>query len=148
MISSKRDRSVTRRTEVSFASDRMKNVKRRDTGPELRIRRAVFARGLRYRVDVVAVPGVRSRPDLVFFSAKVAVFVDSCFWHACPVHGTRPKTNSKWWQEKLESNRRRDEESTRLLSEAGWWVERVWEHEVVEDAAERIVGIVRGRLRQ
>ncbi|MEO3939334.1 very short patch repair endonuclease [Dermatophilaceae bacterium Soc4.6] len=122
----------------------MQANKGRDTKPELALRRAVHALGLRYRVDhSLPLPGVRRRGDLVFTRARVAVFLDSCFWHACPEHGTRPKTNADFWQTKIERNIARDTETNRLLREAGWTVIRVWEHQDPLTAAEQVRAAVR-----
>jgi DNA mismatch endonuclease (patch repair protein) len=122
----------------------MERQSRRDTKPELALRRAVWRLGLRYRVDIAPIPG-RRRADLVFTRAKVAVYVDGCFWHSCPTHATIPKANREWWIEKLDTNVRRDRDTDRRLAEAGWTVIRVWEHEVVDAAAERIALVVRAR---
>src|SRR5215471_11565510 len=84
--------------------DRMQRQSRRDTVPELLLRRAVWRRGLRYRVDASPIHGTRRRADLVFPRAKVAVYVDGCFWHCCPQHATTPKANRGWWVEKLQAN--------------------------------------------
>src|SRR5262245_31016769 len=86
---------------------RMQRQARRDTAPELALRRALHSRGLRYRVDAKVV-GARRRADVVFSTAKVAVFVDGCFWHTCPLHGTVPKSNRDWWVAKLAANAERD----------------------------------------
>lgn len=119
----------------------MVRQRRRDTGPEMAIRRLLHARGLRYRVDV-PLPGMRRRADLVFSSARVAVFVDGCFWHGCPDHGTQPKRNAAWWAEKIASNAERDRDTDRRLVADGWIVVRVWEHEVPEAAAARVAEAV------
>lgn len=121
----------------SNASHRMRRVKQRDTDSEWALRRELYRRGLRYRVDAT-VPGTRSRPDILFTRARVAVFVDGCFWHGCPQHATWPKTNSKWWKEKLEQNVARDRRHDIELQELGWAVLRIWEHEAVEVAATRV----------
>ena len=110
----------------------MQNTPRRDTPFEIRVRRLVHARGLRYRVDF-AIPDVtRARPDIVFRRERVAVFLDGCFWHSCPQHATTPVANGEWWQEKLRANVDRDRRHDRDLAAAGWAVRRYWEH---EDAA-------------
>jgi len=116
---------------------------RRDTKPELQLRHALFERGLRYKVDRVVLPDVRRRADLVFTRARVAVFVDGCFWHGCPEHATWPAHNASFWREKIETNRRRDRDTDDRLAEAGWQVVRVWEHENVATAADRIEQLVR-----
>lgn len=119
--------------------------RRRDTAPEIAIRRAVHARGLRYRVDAT-LPGTRRRADLLFTRAKVAVLVDGCFWHGCPEHGTQPKRNASWWAEKIAMNIRRDRDTDSRLTAADWKVVRVWSHEPVDQAVERIVGTVVTRI--
>lgn len=117
----------------------------RDTSPELALRRLLHASGLRYRVAVRPIPELRRSADLVFRPAKVAVFVDGCFWHCCPAHGTMPATNADYWAPKLARNSERDRETDRALADAGWLSVRVWEHEDPEEAAARIAGLVRER---
>lgn len=121
----------------------MAKVARRDTGPELEIRRELHARGLRYRVDVSPVPSLRGRTDILFRPARVAVYVDGCFWHSCPDHGVLPKGNRDWWREKLAATVRRDRAIDSTLAELGWRVVRVWEHEDPAVAADRIEAAVR-----
>lgn len=121
----------------------MLGCKSRDTKPELAIRRLVHAEGLRYRVAYRPEKSVRRSADLVFTRRRVAVFVDGCFWHACPQHYVPPKTNSAYWTNKIEGNARRDRDTDRLLSDAGWRVVRVWEHEDPRSAAAAIVEAVR-----
>lgn len=123
---------------------RMQSTRQRDTAPELSLRRALHACGLRFRVNRAVMPGSR-RVDVVFGPAKVAVFVDGCFWHLCPLHRSFPKANARWWLEKLRMNHQRDLDTNRQLRKAGWHVERVWEHESIEKAARRIVAVVRCR---
>src|SRR4051794_11304330 len=104
------------------ASSRMRRQKRIDTEPELGLRRALHARGLRYRVGV-PVPGrPRRSMDIAFTRLRVAVFVDGCFWHACPDHATWPRRNGSWWRDKLEANVRRDRDTDAALEAAGWIV--------------------------
>jgi DNA mismatch endonuclease, patch repair protein len=119
--------------------------KRRDTKPELALRSALHARGLRFRKDYRLNLGtLRPRPDIVFTRSRVAVFVDGCFWHSCPEHrGTTPKTNSDYWEPKLARNVERDREYDDALRAAGWTVIRVWEHVAVEEAADLVVEAVR-----
>ena len=102
------------------------------------VRRLVHAAGLRYRVDVRPVKEVRRKADLVFPRAKVAVFVDGCFWHGCPEHGSSPKANAAWWRDKIEANVRRDRDTDARLTDAGWCVVRIWEHDDPQWAARRI----------
>lgn len=123
----------------------MQSNKGRDTKPELALRRAVHALGLRYRVSARPLPDLRRTADLVFTRAKVAVFVDGCFWHGCPEHHTKAATNAGYWAEKVRRNRERDEETNRLLTEAGWQVIRFWEHEDPLAAAEVVADEVQSR---
>jgi DNA mismatch endonuclease, patch repair protein len=116
----------------------------RNSAPELALRSAAHRAGLRYRLWQKPLPGVRRTADLVFPRVRVAVFLDGCFWHACPEHFVPPKTNSLYWQAKIEANRKRDADTDRLLAEAGWTVVRVWEHQDPLAAAARIAIIVRG----
>jgi DNA mismatch endonuclease, patch repair protein len=120
----------------------MQGNRRRDTGPELAVRRAVHALGLRYRVDARPIPSLNRRADLVFSRSRVAVFVDGCFWHGCPVHHTVSRTNARFWVNKVATNRARDAETDRFLTAASWTVIRVWEHEDPQTAAERIRQVV------
>lgn len=121
--------------------------RRRDTSPELALRRLLHAQGLRYRVDFAPLPDLRRRrADIVFTRARVAVFVDGCFWHGCPVHATSPRTNASYWSAKLAANKERDLDTVRRLAEAGWTALRVWEHESMEGAAQRVDGAVREGL--
>jgi len=134
--------AVSRRTPLPSSTavrDRFRRQKTRDTAPELALRRKVHALGLRYRVDVAPLPGVRRRADLVFSRARIAVFVDGCFWHSCPVHATSPKSNAQWWRYKLERTVERDRETDMALTAAGWLVVRVWEHEDPKHAAQRVL---------
>lgn len=103
----------------------MRNTPTRDTPAELAIRRVLHARGFRYRVDVSPEKGLRRKADIVFRSARVAVFVDGCFWHKCPEHGSAPKANAAWWRDKLNANVWRDRDTDARLTEAGWTVVRV-----------------------
>ena len=101
----------------------------RDTGPELLVRKALHALGLRYRVAVRPVADIRIAADIVFRGPRVAVFIDGCFWHGCPAHSSPPRTNADYWAAKIAANRERDARAGRLLGNAGWTVIRVWEHE-------------------
>lgn len=116
----------------------------RDTAPEVQLRRELWRRGLRgYRVDRdLGLPGVRRRADIVWVGRRVAVFVDGCFWHACPEHGTAPKANEDYWSSKLLRNTERDHETDRLAADEDWTVVRVWEHEPAAAAADRVESIL------
>lgn len=133
-------------TDVPLStSARMSQQATRDTGPELLLRRELHRLGLRYRVDH-ALPGMpRRRADVLFTRAKVAVFVDGCFWHGCPQHKTAPATNAAWWSAKLARNIERDRDTDGHLSSLGWTVLRVWEHENMQQGAADIERVVRSR---
>jgi DNA mismatch endonuclease (patch repair protein) len=111
----------------------------------MRLRTLLFARGLRYRVDARPLPGLRRKADVLFRRARVAVYIDGCFWHGCPLHATWPKQNAAFWLDKIETNQRRDADTDRRLAEAGWLVIRVWEHEDPAEAAGRIAAAVQAR---
>ena len=122
----------------------MARVRSKDTRPELVLRRALWRSGFRYRLHA-KLPG---SPDIVFGGARVAVFVDGCFWHKCPHHYTAPARNADFWHEKVEKNVARDRAADRRLCAAGWLVLRIWEHEIfseIEAAIERVGQSVRGR---
>jgi len=123
----------------------MQSNRRRDTRPELALRSLIHAAGFRYRVCAPPLPELRRTADLVFTSAKVAVFVDGCFWHGCPMHHTSPATNAAFWATKIAENRRRDRDTEHRLEQAGWVIVRVWEHEDVNVAADRVMDVVRSR---
>jgi DNA mismatch endonuclease, patch repair protein len=120
-------------------------VGRRDTPQELALRSALHRRGLRFRVDKAPLKELRRRADVVFGPTRVAVFVDGCFWHGCPIHGSWPKANRDWWQKKILAVRHRDMDTDHRLAGAGWLVIRVWEHEDAEVAADLIEKVVRSR---
>lgn len=126
----------------------MQSNRGRDTRPEVALRSAVHALGLRYRVNTRPLSDLRRTADLVFRKAMVAVFVDGCFWHGCPQHHTAARTNASFWADKVDVNRRRDRETDHLLVESGWVSLRVWEHEDPRQAAEYISRIVRERDRR
>jgi DNA mismatch endonuclease (patch repair protein) len=115
----------------------------RDTRAELVLRSMVHASGLRYRVARPPVTGIRRTADMVFSRARIAVFVDGCFWHGCPEHFVPPKTNASYWRTKIELNRERDANTDVRLRAAGWAVIRVWEHEDCSQAASNVIASVR-----
>jgi DNA mismatch endonuclease (patch repair protein) len=126
-------------------SAQMSRHPRKDTEPEVALRRVLFARGLRYRVHL-PVPGWRRRTiDVAFPGVRVAVFVDGCFWHGCPEHGETPASNREWWRRKLDGNRRRDAETSEHLASLGWEVLRFWCHEDVAVMAEAVAARVDAR---
>lgn len=115
----------------------------RDTAPEIAVRKIVHNAGLRYRVDHRPIASLNRRADLVFTRARIAVFIDGCFWHGCPEHHTLAKTNAEFWSEKVQRNRARDAETNQLLATARWEVLRFWEHEPAADIAASIIETVR-----
>jgi DNA mismatch endonuclease, patch repair protein len=120
-------------------SIRMRGNRRRDTKPEVAVRSALHRRGLRFRVDhPVQLPGRVVRADIVFPRKRLAVFIDGCFWHQCPIHATLPQTNTDYWLPKLERNVKRDRLIDELLGGIGWSVLRAWEHEAPAQVAGRI----------
>lgn len=126
----------------------MQANRRTDTAPEIALRSALHRQGLRFRKDLLlaSVEG-RPRPDIVFPRAKVAVFMDGCFWHSCPTHGRPPATNLDYWQPKFQANVRRDRANDTALRDAGWTVVRVWEHESPDEAVDAVLHAL-GRARR
>lgn len=113
----------------------MQAIRSRDTKPERLIRRLVHAQGLRYRVAARPLADLRRTADMVFRPAKVAVFIDGCYWHGCPEHYVSPRTNPGYWSDKVAGNIARDRDTDRRLAEAGWTVLRFWEHQSPDDCA-------------
>jgi DNA mismatch endonuclease (patch repair protein) len=125
-----------------MVSQQMSQMPRVGTMPERALRREIHRRGMRYVIAPSSLPG---SPDIAFTRARLAVFVDGCFWHGCPVHGTIPKHNRDWWIEKFEENRARDTRKDTALRELGWFVIHIWEHEDTVIAAEKIECLWRSR---
>lgn len=123
----------------------MQSNRGRDTGPELRLRREVHARGMRYFVNKRPISEFPRTADLVFPRERIAVFVDGCFWHGCHQHHNAAATNAAYWAEKLATNRMRDVDTDRRLREAGWLPVRIWEHVGIEEAADLVQETVRQR---
>lgn len=126
-----------------LTSARMRAQRRRDTAPEVALRRELHRRGARFFVDRAPLRGLRRRADLVFPRKRVAVYVDGCFWHSCPQHATSPKNNAQWWADKLAANVVRDRDTDARLAVAGWQVVRIWEHEDPAEAADRVQAALR-----
>jgi len=116
----------------------MQAVRRRDTAPELALRRELHRRGYRYRVDMKLPDLPRRRMDIVFTRARHVVLVDGCYWHGCPVHGTTSKSNAAFWSAKIVANQARDRDTDQRLQDSGWTVQRVWEHEDPVAVADRV----------
>jgi DNA mismatch endonuclease (patch repair protein) len=125
----------------------MQLQRERDTAPEMALRRELHGRGLRYRVDLAAVPGTRRRIDIAFSRRRIAVFVDGCFWHGCPEHGRRQhKINGWYWPAKIAGNKERDADTGRRLVAAGWTVVRIWEHDDCIEATSYIAELLKQRV--
>lgn len=125
----------------------MRAIRSRDSQAELAVRRLLHARGLRYRVDVAPLVGLRRRADILFTRQRIAVFIDGCFWHGCPVHGRKTfQHNSHYWPEKIATNIARDLDTNARLIAVGWQVLRFWEHRPAGEVAQEIEQVVRGQL--
>lgn len=136
--------SQRRPSTDAITAARMSRQARKNTAPEILIRRELHRRGFRYRIEY-PLPGMRRRrADIAFTRSQVAVFVDGCFWHACPQHATSPVNNGAWWAEKLRRNVARDRETDAHLEAQGWKVVRVWEHEDPATATDRVAAVVFG----
>ena len=118
-----------------------------DTKPEAALRRELHRRGLRFRKHAPVLPGLRCRPDIVFPRARIAVECRGCFWHRCPYDAVLPKSNLAYWLPKLERNVERDHRNERALAEAGWQLIIVWEHDDLDEAADRIEQALRDSRR-
>lgn len=130
------------------ASRRVMQANRsRDTSPELAVRRRLHADGLRFRVAVRPEPSLRRTADIVFTKQRVAVFIDGCYWHACPEHRTIARSNASYWADKLARNVARDADTTKKLQASGWSVLRYWEHEDPDTVAASVAAVVRSSRR-
>lgn len=123
-------------------SRRMAKVRQKGTDAETALRRELYRRGLRYRVDYEVMKKPRRMADVAFLSLKIAIFVDGCFWHGCPEHATWPKQNAEFWRQKIEANRLRDADTNSRLLENGWTVLRFWEHESPIEATDTVARAV------
>jgi DNA mismatch endonuclease (patch repair protein) len=126
----------------------MQGNARRDTKPELAVRRLLHAQGLRYRIDFQPLPAPRRRADIVFTRQRIAVFIDGCFWHGCSLHGTAPRTNSRYWAQKISTNAARDRDTDLHLARAGWIALRFWEHDDASTVASAVANEVHFRSTQ
>ncbi|WP_330452347.1 MULTISPECIES: very short patch repair endonuclease [unclassified Streptomyces] len=123
-------------------SARMSRQASRDTAPEVAVRKLLHASGYRYRLNERVPHMSRRTIDIAFTRAKVAVFLDGCFWHGCPEHATQPKSNAEWWRQKLDRNMARDAETTAHLVAEGWTVLRFWEHQAPVQVADTVAEVV------
>lgn len=141
-------KKIRQDTNESWASSNavrqsMTSNRGRDTIPELAVRSAAHRLGLRFRVNARPISELRRTADLVFSRQRVAVFVDGCFWHGCPIHYTAPAAHSDYWADKLAANTARDRETDEKLRAAGWTVIRCWEHDEPSAVAAEVERIVR-----
>ncbi|MFD0772550.1 very short patch repair endonuclease [Streptomonospora algeriensis] len=134
---------------ASSAANRrsMLGNRNKNTRPEVELRKLVHAEGLRYRVAAKPLPKMRRTADMVFRPARVAVFIDGCFWHGCPEHFVPPKTNPEYWEQKIGGNMARDRDTDARLEREGWLVLRFWEHEAPEECARTVCKRVLERKR-
>jgi DNA mismatch endonuclease (patch repair protein) len=123
-------------------SRRMAKVRQKGTDAEISLRRELYRRGLRYRVDYDILKKPRRVADVAFPGLKIAIFVNGCFWHGCPVHATWPKQNAEFWRQKIEANRLRDADTNSRLFDACWTVLRFWEHVSPIEATETVAKTV------
>lgn len=123
-------------------SNQMRRMPRKDSAPEVSLRRYLHAAGLRYRLHVRSLPGT---PDVVLPRTRIAVFVDGCFWHGCPEHGGLPKNNRDWWREKIMATRERDRRKDEQLVGLDWLPVHVWEHDCPETGGVEVISLVRTR---
>ncbi|WP_293647921.1 very short patch repair endonuclease [Thiolapillus sp.] len=120
----------------------MSAIRGKDIKPELLLRKTLWQKGLWYRLKN-KLPG---KPDIVFPSEHVAIFVDGCFWHGCPEHFQQPETNAEFWREKIEKNKERDRKTNVTLESDGWQVLRFWEHEVtnnLDNCINKIINVLK-----
>src|SRR5262245_10657196 len=125
------------------ASRRMSATRGTNNRADRVLRSALHRLGLRFRIQKRLIPGSTRSVDIVFPHARLAVFVDGCFWHGCPRHGTQPKANAEWWRSKIRQNQQRDRDTNRRLRKLGWQVLRIWEHESPDEAANRVLASYR-----
>lgn len=130
------------------AQKRMRATRRSGTAPELALREELSRLGVEYLADYKPLPDLRRTADIAIVESKTAVFVDGCFWHGCPLHGTWPEANGDYWRRKIEGNQRRDAETDAILTHAGWRVVRVWAHVPVADVADAVLGLGEHRARE
>ncbi len=119
-------------------SEIMGKIKSTDTKLEVLFQKALTGAGLKHKKNVVALEG---KPDIVFSKFKTAIFIDSCFWHGCRYHSHIPKSNKKYWINKIGRNKQRDRAVNKIYKTKGWTVVRVWEHKIKTDLEGVLTGI-------
>ena len=130
-------------TDNHTVSQRRKNMQAIKSISKLEeiVAKELWRNGIRYRRNVKTLFG---KPDIAIKKYKIVIFIDSCFWHCCPIHGNMPKSNLDYWENKLSRNKKRDEEVTSYYIEKGWHILRIWEHEVKKELDLTIQKIIRG----
>ena len=118
----------------AVTSRRMSRTRSRDNALERQLRKALYKQGIRFRIHYSGISGTRRTIDIALIGRRVALFLDGCFWHGCPLHGTWPKRNSAFWHAKITRNISRDRDTDRRLTGEGWRVLRIWEHQTLEEA--------------
>jgi DNA mismatch endonuclease, patch repair protein len=116
----------------------MKSARQHDTAPELKLQVLLLELNIEFETNAFPIAGFKRKADILLRDKKIAIFIDGCFWHGCPIHGTWPKQNAEFWKEKILKNKDRDKDTNIKLAEFGWKVIRVWEHEEMKDVAQRI----------
>ena len=137
--------SISVPPSTSDASRRMRQIRQNNTSAELALRHELHGLGLRYRIHVPVLTKPRRVADVAYRGLRVAVFIDGCFWHGCPLHATWPKGNAEFWRAKIVANKERDRDTDQRLRADGWEVVRIWEHESPEKASKRVATIVERR---
>lgn len=127
----------------SAAKSRMEAAKPKNTLPEIKLQTALAELGINFETDVKPIEDLHRRADVLIREGKIAIFVDGCFWHGCPIHGTQAKANAEFWADKIKRNQERDLDTNEHLEAAGWTVIRIWEHEDPNDAAKQIADIIK-----
>lgn len=145
MMAGRSSRSFAKAPPASSAdvARRMRATRQCGTNIEVVLCSELAKLGIFSEKNALVLKPLRTRADLVFRHERVAVFVDGCFWHSCPIHGTFPKRNRIWWKEKLAANQERDGRASRLLRRAGWSVLRFWEHQIKDTPRDIALKIVR-----
>ena len=138
-----RRRNISPAASDEKTRSRMSNTRQRDNANEVALRSALHRRGLRFRLHRKILEGSTRTADIAFTRARLAIFVDGCFWHGCPIHGSWPKTNAEWWRQKIDANRRRDSDTNERLTAIGWKVLRIWEHEKIDAAVSMVENALR-----
>ncbi|RMG34064.1 MAG: very short patch repair endonuclease [Methanobacteriota archaeon] len=122
----------------------MSKIRGKNTKPELQVRKLLWNSGYRYRIHY-PIQGMTKviRPDIAFPNKKIAIFIDGCFWHACPKCYREPKSNVDFWKKKISRNKERDREDTENLEQLEWTIIRIWEHEIKESLDDVVMKIIR-----